>query len=153
MTLAFGCTSGLKNHDSVAISLGELLEGAPLGGEQDPPALIDNKDVLALSAEMQDFLNTNVHRKATIGVRMQELIDAIINGRTFGLEFDGATRTASETFRIQRGNCLSFLNMFVAMARYVNLEASYQEVQIPPDWTFQHDVFLLNRHVNVHVDM
>jgi Flp pilus assembly protein TadD len=39
------------------------------------------------------------------------------------------------------------------MARYVGLEAHYQEVDIPPDWTFQDDVFLLNRHVNVSVDL
>ena len=153
LTLALGCTSGLKSHDNVAISSSELLAGAPLGDGQDPPGLVDNEDVLAVSAEMRDFLDANIHQRATIGVRMNELIDAIINGRTFGLEFDGKTHTASETFRLRQGNCLSFSNMFVAMARYVNLEASYQEVQIPPDWTIQNDVFLLNRHVNVHVDM
>ena len=153
MTLVLGCTSGLGTHDSVAISSSELLAGTPLGGEQHPPGLVDNDDVLALSAEMLDFLDSNVHQRATIGVRMNELIDAIINERTFGLEFDGKTRTASETFHLRRGNCLSFSNLFVAMARAVNLEASYQEVQIPPDWTLQNDVFVLNRHVNVHVDL
>jgi Flp pilus assembly protein TadD len=56
-------------------------------------------------------------------------------------------------FRLRRGNCLSFSNMFLAMARSVGLEALYQEVDIPPDWTFQNDVFLLNRHVNVSVDL
>jgi tetratricopeptide (TPR) repeat protein len=153
LTLALGCTSGLKSHDGVAISSSELLAGAPLGDGQDPPGLIDNEDVLAVSPEMRDFLDASIHQRATIGVRMNELIDAIINGRTFGLEFDGKTHTASETFRLRQGNCLSFSNMLVAMARYVQLEASYQEVQIPPDWTLQNDVFLLNRHVNVHVDM
>jgi Flp pilus assembly protein TadD len=152
MTLVLGCTSGLTSHDSVTIPSSELLAGTPLG-EQDPPQLIENEDVLALSVEMQRFLQENVHQRATIGVRMNELIDAIINRDTFGLVFDGQTRTASETFHIRRGNCLSFSNMFVAMARYVNLEASYQEVQIPPDWGFQNDVFVLNRHVNVHVDL
>ena len=153
LALALGCTSGLKSHDSVAISSSELLAGAPLGGGQDPPGLVDNEDVLAVSAEMRDFLDANIHQRATIGVRMNELVDAIINGPTFGLEFDGKTHTASETFRLRQGNCLSFSNMFVAMARYVDLEASYQEVRIPPDWTLQNDVFVLNRHVNVHVDM
>lgn len=153
LTLALGCTSGLSNHDKVAISSSELLAGAPLGGGQDPPGLVENEDVLAVSAEMRDFLDTNIHRRATQGVRMRELLDAIINDRTFGLKFDGKTHTASDTFRLRQGNCLSFSNMLVALARYVNLEASYQEVQIPPDWTLQNDVFLLNRHVNVHFDM
>ena len=152
LPLALGCTSGIGNHKSVSISSSELLEGAPLDVEV-PTTLVTNEEVLALSVEMQEFLNSNVHQRATIGVRMNELIDAIINEQSFGLEFDGMTRTASETFRLRRGNCLSFSSMFVAMARYVNLEASYQEVQIPPDWTLQNDVFLLNRHVNVHVDL
>ena len=153
MTLVLGCTSGLGNSDRVALSSDELLAGAPLGGGRNLPGLVGNDDVLALSDEMVSFLDANVHQKATIGVRMNELIDAIINKQTFGLEFEEKTRTASELFHYRRGNCLSFSNMFVAMARYVNLEASFQEVQIPPDWSFQHDVFVLNRHVNVHVDM
>jgi Flp pilus assembly protein TadD len=151
-TLVLGCASGLEQHEPLAVSASELLAGVPLGGDQDPPKLIANDEVLALSAEMQSFLNENVHLRATLGVRMNELIDAIIN-KHFGLEFDGKTRTASETFRLRRGNCLSFSNMFVAMARAVNLEASFQEVRIPPDWTLQNDVFVLNRHVNVHVDL
>ena len=153
MTLVLGCTSGLGNHGSVTVPSSKLLEGAPLGGEQDLPELVSSEEVLALSPEMLVFLNENVHLKTTIGVRMNELIDAIINKETFGLEFDEKTRTASELFEHRRGNCLSFSNMFVAMARWANLEASFQEVQIPPDWSFQNDVFLLNRHVNVHVDL
>ena len=130
------------NHEISTITPKELLEGAPLGGEQDVPYLVSNDDVLAVSPEMKAFLDENVHQRATIGVRMNELIDAIINENTFGLEFEGKTHTASGTFRLRKGNCLSFSNMFVAMARYVHLEASYQEVVIPPDWTFQNEVFL-----------
>lgn len=153
MALVLGCTSSLGDHEDATVSPSELLEGASLGGVQDLPNLVSNEEVLALSPEMREFLDENVHQKATIGVRMNELIDAIINKETFGLEFVEKTRTASELFEHRRGNCLSFSNMFVAMARYANLEATFQEVQIPPDWSFQNDVFLLNRHVNVHVDL
>jgi Flp pilus assembly protein TadD len=78
---------------------------------------------------------------------------AVINSGTYNLEYDEVTRTASETFRQQRGNCLSFSNMFVALARHVGLDVQYQEVDIPPDWTLREDVFVLNRHVNVLVDL
>ena len=153
MTLVLGCTSGLGNHDSVTVSSSDLLEGQPLGGVPELSDLVSNDEVLAVSPEMGAFLNENVRLKTTIGVRMNTLIDAIINKETFGLEFVEKTRTASELFEHRRGNCLSFSNMFVAMARWSNLEASFQEVQIPPDWSFQNDVFLLNRHVNVFVDL
>ena len=151
--LALGCASGLGDHEAVTVTSSELLEGAPLGGVQDLPDLVSNEEVLAVSPEMRAFLSENVRLKTTIGVRMNALIDAIINKETFGLEFAEKTRTASELFEYRSGNCLSFSNMFVAMARWSNLEVSFQEVQIPPDWSFQNDVFLLNRHVNVFVDL
>jgi Flp pilus assembly protein TadD len=153
MSLALGCASGSTSVDAVEIAPNALLEGAPLGGVQDSPAPVEEEEVLAVSPEMQEFLSANVHRKALDQVKLQELIDAIINAKTFGLEFEGATHTASETFRLRRGNCLSFCNMFVAMARSVGLNASYQEVDIPPDWTLDNEVFILNRHVNVLIEM
>ncbi len=153
MTLACACATGSKSLNNGTVEPHELLEGAPLSRAQDELHLIESDEVLAVSGEMRQFLDSNVHYKASGQIKLRELIDAIINEGTFGLAFDGTTRTAAETFRLRRGNCLSFSNMFVAMARYVGLEAVYQEVDIPPDWAFQDDVFLLNRHVNVSVDV
>jgi len=153
LTLACACSSGSRDFNGGAVAPHELLTGGPLGQALDAPDLIENEEVLAVSGEMRQFLDSNVHRKTSSQVKLRELIDAIINDGTFGLEFDGATRTASETFRLRRGNCLSFSNMFIAMARHVGLEAHYQEVDIPPDWGFQDDVFILNRHVDVLLDL
>jgi len=153
MTLACACATGSKSLNNGTVEPHELLEGAPLSQAQATSDFIESDDVLAVSGEMRQFLDSTVHYKASDQIKLRELIDAIINERTFGLRFDGTTRTAAETFRLRRGNCLSFSNMFVAMARYVGLEAYYQEVDIPPDWAFRDDVFILNRHVNVSVDL
>ncbi len=120
---------------------------------QDSPALVDDDAVLAVSANMQDFLSAHVARKADRVTRVRQLAYAIVGAHTFGLEYDETTRTASETFRTRRGNCLSFSNMFVAMARRVGLDADFQEVDVPPDWSFKDDTFVLNRHVDVLVDL
>lgn len=153
VTLALGCASAPSRREGVGITLDALRAGAPLGVEQDSPPLVDDEDVLAVSAEMQDFLNTHVARTAGRATRLRQLASAIVNKRTFGLEYDETTRTASETFQARRGNCLSFSNMFVAMARGVGLDVYYQEVDTPPDWSFKDDAFVLNRHVNVLVDL
>lgn len=134
------------------ISPEELL-GGPVGLEAPEPALVEARGVLAVSREMQDFLGEHVDRRAPASTRLQQLASAIISARSFGLAFDSGTRTATETFEMRRGNCLSFSNMFVAMAREVGLGASFQEVDVPPDWSRQHDVFVLNRHVNVRVNL
>jgi len=109
--------------------------------------------VLAPSPEMRDFLDAHVDRKGSDSLKLHQLASAIVDAKTFGLEYDDRTRTASETFRIRRGNCLSFSNMFVAMARDVGLNVQYQEVDIPPDWTLDKDTYVLNRHVNVYVNL
>ena len=153
VTLALGCASAPWRRDRVGITLDELRAGAPLGVEQDLPALVDEEAVLAVSAGMQDFLNAHVARTADRVTRLRQLAHAIISEGTFGLEYDETTRTAPETFQARRGNCLSFSNMFVAMARHVALDVYYQEVDTPPDWSFKDDAFVLNRHVNVLVDL
>jgi tetratricopeptide (TPR) repeat protein len=71
----------------------------------------------------------------------------------FLLIYDESTRTAAETFRKRRGNCLSFTNLFVAMARNLGIDASYQEMEIPPDWSLAGESFLLSKHVNVYLQL
>lgn len=109
--------------------------------------------MLALNPGMQEFLDRNVDRDGSVNLKFHQLVSAIMDGDRLGVTYDDMTLTASETFRIRRGNCLSFCNLFVAMARTVALDVKYQEVDVPPDWTFDNDTFVLNRHVNVYVDL
>ncbi len=128
-----------------------LLRAEPLTGPENP-APIDDIDLLKLSPEMLEFLETNVYSNIN-RMKLNNLLAAIISNATFGLEFDDVTRTAEETFERRLGNCLSFTSMFVALARQVGLTASYQEVDVPPEWTHEGGVFVLSRHVNVHIDL
>lgn len=151
---AGACTSWRGSLDGVGITPDELLAGASLGvAEGSPASVVQEQEVLALSAEMQAFLDAHVNRKGGVNLRLRQLVSAIIDAKTFGVVYDDRTRTASETFRTRRGNCLSFSNMFVAMARDVGLKVQYQEVDVPPDWTLDSGTFVLNQHVNVYVDL
>jgi Flp pilus assembly protein TadD len=152
LTLGLSCASVPRNPDHAGITLDELLRGAPLGVAGESPPLVGDKDVLAVSPQMQAFLDAHV---TTTGgaARLRQLGFAIIQDPTFKLEYDETTRTAAETFRTRRGNCLSFSNLFVALARRLGLDVRFQEVDIPPDWSFRNDVFVLNRHVNVLVNL
>jgi Flp pilus assembly protein TadD len=152
LTLGLGCASAPRAPDRAGITLDELLRGAPLGLGGESPPLVEEDEVLAVSPEMRAFLDAHV-TTAGRAPRLRQLGHAIIHDPSFKLEYDETTRTASETFRTRRGNCLSFSNMFVAMARYLGLDARFQEVDIPPDWSFRNDVFVLNRHVDVLVNL
>jgi Flp pilus assembly protein TadD len=153
VALALVCVSALYPLYAAEITPDDLLAGTPLDVSAETLDLVEDGDVLAVSPEMEAFLDAYVQGGSNEFLRFRQLAYAIINEKTFGLEYDEKTRTASETFRLRRGNCLSFSNMFVAMARGAGLDAEFQEVDIPPDWTFRNDAFVLNRHVNVVVDL
>jgi len=109
-------------------------------------------DILALTPDMVEFLDEQVDRDENQYQQLKQLVYAVIGEGQFDLEYDGSTFTAEETFHSRHGNCLSFTNMFVAMARKLGLPARYQEVEIPPNWSMAGQTFLLSEHVNALVD-
>ena len=135
------------------ITTAELLRAQQLGAAEDPGNLVATADILAVNDEMRAFVKENVNPMATDVFKLQQLIDAIMGKSSFGLVYDENTRNAAETFATHHGNCLSFANMFVALAREAGLRVEFQEVDVPPDWSMRKDVFVLNRHVNVAVNL
>jgi Flp pilus assembly protein TadD len=146
------CASPTIAPDGDPISATILLRAEPLTGNADLPELND-VDVLALDQSALAFLDEHVDRNHGRAEKLYELIYAIITEGSFGLEYDGITRTAQETFDSRLGNCLSFTNLFVAMAREVGIEVTYQEMAVPPIWSQVRGTFVLSQHVNVVIDM
>lgn len=138
--------------DSNQISTAMLLDANPLSAGAEVKDL-SQIDVLELSPEMIVFLDRWVDRSGGNFFKLRRLLYAVMGDGTFDLIYAGGTRTAQETFHDQRGNCLSFTNMFVSMSRYLGLEAKFQEVDIPPDWSVKGQTFILNQHVNVQVKL
>ena len=152
LVLALACASGPRSAGVARITSDELLAGGPLGVAQRGLLEVDSAaEVLSLSPEMRAFLDANVTRNGSGNLKLRQLVGAIFEPKTFGLHYDEHTRTAAETFRTRRGNCLSFSTMFVVMAREVGLRVEFQDVDIPPDWSLDNDTLVLNRHVNVRV--
>ncbi|MGA7617626.1 MAG: tetratricopeptide repeat protein [Thermoanaerobaculia bacterium] len=147
------CSSGAGWIGRPAIPTHDLLRGTSLRLATPAAEVPSPEEVLAVTPEMRVFLDSHVDRRAAEAPRLRQLVWAIIDSGTFGVRYDDKTRTASETFRVREGNCLSFSTMFIAMARYEGLDVQYQEVDIPPDWTMSRDTFVLNQHVNVFVDL
>ena len=139
-------------HERPSVAAEVLLAGTPIGEPAGAPR-VSVDSILAISPEMQAFLETWVNQQIRDAHRLDQLVDALISSGAFRLSYDDRTRTAAETFAEQQGNCLSFSIMFIAMARQVGLDARFQEVEVPPDWALREDLFVLNRHVNVLIDL
>jgi tetratricopeptide (TPR) repeat protein len=151
--LLAGCASAPRPRAGALIPRAELVAGRPLGLTAEPAGLVDEKEVLAATPEMRAFVDEHVSRRADRALKLRQLTQALIHAPGFRLHYDETTRTAAATFKARRGNCLSFSSMFVALAREAGLRASFQEVDTPADWSFRDDAFVLNRHVNVLVDL
>lgn len=149
--LLAGCASAPQQGWG-GVTRDEVLAGEPVMGAGPLPPL-PQVDILALDQPMRDFLELNVDRRAGRELRLRQLVQAVISPGSFGLNYSDATRTAAGTFAARDGNCLSFTNMFVAMARAVGLRASFQQVDVPPDWEQRGESLVLSRHINVLVDL
>ena len=108
--------------------------------------------VTSLDADMRAFLEVQVTGAGDL-TKLRQLIRAVVENPRFRLEYDEDTRTAAATFGALRGNCLSFTNLFVALAREAGLAVSYQEVDVPPSWTSHGDSFVVSRHMNAVVTL
>ncbi|MFT5350379.1 MAG: Flp pilus assembly protein TadD [Planctomycetota bacterium] len=129
-----------------------LLSGAALPGQQTEEFSIPNDRALYLTSEMQDFADRAVSGYAGLD-KVTALLGSLLYASGLDLKYDvRASFTAEETFFYGRANCLSFTNLFIAMARHVGMDAQYNEVDVPPIWDLrERNTLVLNKHVNAVV--
>src|SRR5262245_42158979 len=130
----------------------ELLAGAPFGANVDPAPPSAAAQASGLGDDMRAFVAASIGSAVDPGVKLRRLFDAMKRDGLFALVYSGVeTRSAQETFRERRGNCLSFTMMFVALAREAGLDVKYQVVDVPPTWSAETEVIVVRSHVNAVV--
>ncbi|HEX9670866.1 MAG TPA: tetratricopeptide repeat protein [Thermoanaerobaculia bacterium] len=78
--------------------------------------------------------------------RVDQVIDYIFN--RLDLEYSlQPTRTAVETFVTREGNCLSFVNLFVGVARHLRLNPFYVEVIDYQRWNHREGLLVSQGHI------
>ena len=116
-----------------------------------PQMQLAEVDILAVNDDMRAFLSEHVPQAASNQRKVELILQAILE-EGLSLDYNAfQTLTAEQAFYQREGNCLSFTNLFVALAREVGLEAEYQEVDVPPSWDRLGNNHLFNRHINVRV--
>lgn len=146
---ALGCATaepqlsgGISNS---ALTSGEALFGASVDAG-DAPA----ENVLGLNDEMRAFVLRHTNQRAAPANRLRRLMKGLIDEGYFNLDYNvDLTLSASGTFESRAGNCLSFTNLFVALAREAGVPVSFQMVEVPPVWEGGDDWVMLNNHINV----
>ncbi len=117
--------------------------------------VIPDAEVLTLSPEFRQVLDSQIkvlHRPSSRVLALHELL---FGPDGYNVQYHGAyTRTAMETLNWGSGNCVSLANLYVAAARYVGLQAYFQESQVPEDWQESAaGYYVVPGHVNVLVKL
>lgn len=138
--------------DDRHIPAGVLLSGTAIFGEEVPSTERSDIDILATDDAMREFV-VDVRIGSHGGsAPIRRLLDKL---RNRGYVLKGyepyANLSAREVFTEKRGNCLAYTNLFIALAREVGLDASYQLVEVPPDYDSVNGMVVLNKHVNAKV--
>jgi Flp pilus assembly protein TadD len=103
---------------------------------------------------MRAFVANQIGDAKDPSVKLRRLMRGMQDAGLLSLEYaNDVTRTARATFRERRGNCLSFTMLFVSLAREAGLDVDYQLVDIPPTWSNDSGMIVVNTHINTRISM
>jgi tetratricopeptide (TPR) repeat protein len=115
-----------------------------------PAVQVDDVDLLAVSPEMDVFLERYILPYKSMHTRLTLLMDAASGNGALGFSYDDAqTLSSVEAFERRSGNCIGFANMLIALARKAGIKAQFQEVLRRPEWSTREETVLLVKHINV----
>ncbi len=100
----------------------------------------------AMNDELRRAVDERISPAGSEASRRDAVLDFIF-GRV-GLEYAlTPTRTAAQAFSEARGNCLSFVNLFVAVGRERRLNPFFVEVKDYQRWNYQDGVVVSRGHI------
>jgi Flp pilus assembly protein TadD len=104
---------------------------------------------LLLTDEVKQLVDSVLRPRDSEEIKVKKLQDILYGEDYLGITYsDQKTHTAIETFYAGEGNCLSVMNLYVALARYAGLEANFQTVAVQPHWDRRGDLLVLSQHIN-----
>ena len=150
--LQSGCAATGPSR-SVA-SLAPLQLGADTLTVDDVGHRIHTPDLLFTDQSMIDFVAFYTEGVGSDRQRLNLLHRAVTGRGALGLEYDPlAGGGARDVYHRGTANCLSFAHLFVALAREADLDASYQWLELRPEWTRMGERIMVRMHVNVSVEL
>ena len=152
LVLALPACQTPVGFDDRDIPAAELLSGRAIFGEDVSSGERPDIDILATDDAMREFV-ADLSEAPQGTERFRRLMEKMRRGGYAVSGYDPyANLSARAAFAERRGNCLTYTSLFIALAREVGLEASYQLVDVPPDYDSVNGMVVLNKHVNARVD-
>ncbi|MDB2444503.1 hypothetical protein N9X66_05065 [Gammaproteobacteria bacterium] len=106
-------------------------------------------DPLQINQEIRVLVDKAVQDEDENEGRLRKLLLLLYGSDGLALRYaPEVTHTAIESFAAKQGNCLSVMNLFVAMARYAGIDANFQTVKVRPNWDRRGNLVVLSQHIN-----
>ena len=152
LIFCLSCATPQALPDPPKLTLESLLS-AELPQQESTTAVVPTaQEILSVNDEMRSFLRRYVNPKSSDYSRLRELLTGMMQEGYLSLNYQiERTQSAAETFARKDGNCLSFTNLFVALARQIGLDVHFQLVDIPPRWHSQDTWVVFDKHINTIV--
>lgn len=138
--VAVGCTGAPPTFDAAAHLRSEL------ASELGPDFASRTTLPFVLDPGLETYLAGRLRPVGSESRRAADILDFVFTD----LELRYAlrpTRDAGGTFRAREGNCLSFVNLFVAIARRQRINAFYVEVDDAQRWNHDQGMVLSQGHI------
>lgn len=153
--LASGCASTPSLPEPVWPTLTEqaLLSEDSVFGDTEQTTISAKLKILDVDEAMRAFVAAVPRdtRDSDLS-KMERLLLAMRQERLFEIDYAANhTLTAAQTFHARSGNCLSFTNLVIALARELGLDARYQLVDVPQMSERSADLVLVYGHINALV--
>ena len=117
-----------------------------------PIQAVNPDDVFAMSDAMTRYLRVDIARQLRSEGPARGLVTALYRRDQLKLDYDTlTTRNAAQAFEARQGNCLSLVLMTAAFAKALDLQVSYQTVDVDEIWSRADGMAFLNSHVNVTI--
>ena len=148
-----GCAAQAPQQQAMPEVDPTLLTGQAIFGEPVVLSEAPAYDVLETTGAMRAYVGDIRDARLAV-IRFRRLLAKLRNTGFFDNIYDASiTQTAAATFDSRVGNCISYTNLFVALAREANLDVAYQIVEIEhPTWNVDTGLLIRNNHINVVVE-
>jgi tetratricopeptide (TPR) repeat protein len=146
-----GCATQLATPQASDDRRAWILAGA---GELDAAAAtpLPAAALFDVSEEMHQFALQATATAKSEGDKIDLLVRALHADSGLALRYDAtATLTPQDAFVQRRANCMTHTLLFIALARDLDIDARFNQVDIPPIWDLRGDNLVLYRHINARI--
>ena len=110
------------------------------------------QEIFHLDDEMRAMVDAKLVNKLTARQKSRILLEHLFNEENIALSYDGnANVTASQAYHSKIANCMSLTILAYTLAKAVDMNISFQEVDVPEYWVRNGKYNLLTGHVNLRV--